>query len=286
MKNNGNLANEIQLSLGINHFTELCEIAKKYGTDKYQHGYTKIYNELLKDRKSNNVNIFEIGIYLGNSIKMWHDYFENGKIFGVDNGRLLPNSGVNISHINENPNEDDKKLLEGYVVSNFNFSWLENDRIKCAVADQRSEEQLESAMNHFGCKEFDLILDDGQHYQEHQQKSLGILFKNVKSGGFYIIEDISDIDDLLYGNIGYPYPQFWGQKRLDCTDCTFTFYKNYIQTGKIESDYMTEEEKKYLSDNVDYMFMFDGGVTKIDGTKVESNCFLREGSKTLVIKKK
>lgn len=281
------IENELNSAKEAKDFSELCEIGKKYGTDKHQHGYTKIYNELLKDKRNQNVSIFEIGIYFGNSIKMWHDYFENGKIYGIDNGRLLPNSGVVISHSNENPMEDDKKLLsEGYTVSNFKFNWLENSRIKCAVADQRSEEQLENAIKYFNCTEFDLILDDGQHYQEHQQKSLAILFKNVKSGGYYIIEDVSDIDDLLYGNCGYPYPQFWGQQRADCTDCTFTFYNNFIKNGTIESDYMTEDQKKYLLDNIDDMFMYDGGVTKIDGLKIQPNCHLREGSRTIVIKKK
>ena len=40
--------------------TELCEMAKKWHTDKEWHGYTKIYYEILKDIRKKPVDIFEI----------------------------------------------------------------------------------------------------------------------------------------------------------------------------------------------------------------------------------
>jgi hypothetical protein len=53
---------------------------------------------------------------------------------------------------------------------------------------------------------FDYIVDDGHHYQEHQQVSLGVLFEHVKPGGYYIIEDVASMDTLLKG-------KYWGQKK-------------------------------------------------------------------------
>jgi hypothetical protein len=29
----------------------MCELAKNFGTDKHDHGYTKIYDEIMKDKK-------------------------------------------------------------------------------------------------------------------------------------------------------------------------------------------------------------------------------------------
>ena len=139
-------------------------------------------------------------------------------------------------------------------------------------------------MSHFGCTQFDMILDDGQHFIDHQLKSFDILFKNVKPGGYYIIEDISHIDDLLYGRFGLPYPQFWGQKRSDCTDCTYHVFKTYINGGKLESDYISNVNN--IVDNIDDIFMYEGDSRRIDGTNIEANSSLRESSRTLVIKKK
>ena len=252
--------------------SDMYDIAKKYGTDKYQHGYTKIYYEIMKDKRYDPVSIFEIGIYMGNSIKMWHDFFPTGLVCGIDNGRLLPNTQVNLGNGNENPSDDDKNLLNNSsVVQNVGFDWIENDRIKCAVADQRSTEQLKSAFDHFGTDEFDFIVDDGHHFQEHQQKTLGLLFKNVKSGGYYIIEDICDLYDLQNGS-------FWGQKRSDAQDSTDYVFTKFIKEGILESDYMSPSEIGYVVDNIEDIFMYDccnRNDSPITGT-----------SKILVIKKK
>ena len=82
--------------------TEMCKIAKKYGTDKHQHGYTKIYYNLMKDKREESINIFEIGIYMGNSIKLWDEFFTNGLVCAIDNGRLLPNVSLRLGNSNEN----------------------------------------------------------------------------------------------------------------------------------------------------------------------------------------
>ena len=37
---------------------------------------------------------------------------------------------------------------------------------------------------------FDIIIDDGGHTMKQQQTSFGVLFKNVSSGGLYILEDL------------------------------------------------------------------------------------------------
>ena len=254
------------------HWNEMCEIAKKYGTDKHQHGYTKLYYEVMKDKRYEDISIFEIGIYMGNSIKLWHEFFQKGRIYGIDNGRIVPNTSIEPGYSNENPSVDDSRLqVEGEVVVNYNFNWLENNRIKCAVADQRSIEQIAKAFEYFGCNQFDFIIDDGQHYQEHQQKSLAMMFKNVKSGGFYIIEDVVNYEDMLTGS-------FWGQKRKDFTDATDLVFMNFLETGILKSDYMTEDEIKYITDNIDDIFMYD--------QSGRSNSPVNGTSKLLIIKKK
>lgn len=249
----------------------MCELAKHFGTDKHDHGYTKIYHEIMKDKKEQNISILELGIYQGSSIKMWHDYFKHGLICGTDNGRIVKYSKIKSSGSCENPSKDDIELLKEGNVFNTDFSWLENQRIKCYTADQRSYEQMKNAFNHFGTDMFDYILDDGHHFQEHQQKSLGLLFPHVKSKGFYIIEDIVCANSLRGG-------MFWGQNKKDCTDSTDDVFTKFIEHNILESDYMTTEQRDYIVDNIEDIHLWShGGHDKSPVTG---------SSKLLVIRKK
>src|SRR6185369_15852500 len=75
--------------------TPLCELAQKYGTDKYP-WYTPFYDLLLRDRRDSVRRVLEIGIGTpeamshvpnykpGASLRMWRDYFPNAAIVGID----------------------------------------------------------------------------------------------------------------------------------------------------------------------------------------------------------
>lgn len=251
--------------------TEMCSIARKYGTDKFTLGYTRVYDNIMRRDKDNHISILEIGIFTGASLRMWHEYFRNAKVCGIDNGRLVPNAGIKVSWVNENMSEDDKRLLNKSSVVKTDFSWIENDRIKCATADQRCGEQLESAFQYFGANSFDYIIDDGQHFQEHQQVSLGLLFPKIKPGGYYIIEDVIQHTNLLNG-------QFWGQKNQDCSDSTDSVMSNFIKTGTLSSPYLTCEQIKYITDNIADIFLYDA--------EGKSNSPISGSSKLLVLQKK
>lgn len=250
--------------------TEMCSMAVSNGTDKGGHGYTKIYNELMKNKREN-ADIFEIGVYFGNSLRLWRDYFKSGMVCGIDNGRLVPNSKINVGYSNENPSQDEIKLLSGEMIGQVDFSWIENDRIKCLIADQRYESDLEKAFSHFGVNQFDFIIDDGHHYQEHQQASLGILFKNVKSGGYYIIEDVAANENLRKGH-------YWGQKSEDLSDSTDSIFTKFINEGIFESMYIKDIDKNYILDNIEDVFMYDNNN--------QNNSPISGSSKLVVIKKK
>ena len=257
--------------------TPLCDIGFKYMTDKPGNGYTKVYYEIMEDKRNKPIDIFEIGIYFGASLRMWHEFFSNGTVYGIDNGRMLPGAKVLVGGMDGTKvnilSEDDVKLLqpEAKVEDYWDFSWIQNERIKCYIADQRSENQLEQAFKYFSCDTFDFILDDGQHFQEHQQKSLGILFPNVKPGGYYIIEDVVTQQGLIDG-------AFWGQKKKDGSDSTDYIFKRYLESGILESRYITEDQTEYIKDNIDDIFLFDNN--NKNGSPINGT------SKLLVIKKK
>jgi hypothetical protein len=143
---------------------KLSELARKYRTNKVDHNYTPFYERLFFDKK-NTTNFLEIGISEGSSLLMWQDYFKNATIFGLD--LFIPPSVIN------------------------------QPRIKYDIADQSSVEQLELSIKKWSTPEFDIIIDDGGHTVKQQKTSLETLWKYVKTGGIYIVEDLhTNIDHL------------------------------------------------------------------------------------------
>lgn len=97
--------------------------------------------------------ILEIGVQGGGSLKIWHDFFPDAEIVGVDVDEAC-------------------KSQEGHNIS-------------VVIGDQASVKFLETLGN------FDIIIDDGGHYMTQQQVSLKTLLTNqLNPGGLYVIEDL------------------------------------------------------------------------------------------------
>lgn len=138
----------------------LHSIGLKYGTDKaVPHNYLHVYEKHLNHLREKDVDILEIGVANGSSILMWHEYFKNGTINGID---------IN-SSVLKNPN-------------------LKNDsRIKLFIGNQTNRGFLNSS---FRDESLDVIIDDGGHTMEEQMISFAVFLRKLKSGGIYILEDL------------------------------------------------------------------------------------------------
>jgi len=155
---------------------DLTALANSAGTDKgtvtgLGHGYSLIYDLLFAGRRLEPLNICEIGLCIGGpevtsgsidrsvtdapSMRMWHEYFPNAKLYGVD-----------IS----------------------DFSELQTERFKFVRADCGDAGQLQKVVD-LGVP-FDVVIDDGSHAPFHQQRAFLSLFPTVRPGGLFIIEDI------------------------------------------------------------------------------------------------
>jgi len=155
---------------------DLTALANSAGTDKgtvagLGHGYSLIYDLLFAGRRLEPLNICEIGLCIGGpevttgsidrsvtdapSMRMWHEYFPNAKLYGVD-----------IS----------------------DFSELQTERFKFVRADCGDAAQLQKVVD-LGVP-FDVVIDDGSHAPFHQQRAFLSLFPTVRPGGLFIIEDI------------------------------------------------------------------------------------------------
>ena len=62
----------------------LTTIAKNHKTDKYEHGYTTVYENYFESLRDKNLRILEIGIADGKSLLTWSEYFKNSTIIGID----------------------------------------------------------------------------------------------------------------------------------------------------------------------------------------------------------
>jgi hypothetical protein len=147
--------------------TPLCEIAKRCATDKggYHHlagdtchTYTEVYWEMFNGKQDQIRSLLEVGIHYGASLRMWHDFFPNAQIYGMDS----------------------------------NYSTLiNNGRFHCKGVDQGNREELLLRMSEWGNRQFDVIVDDGSHEIAHQVITANALLPFVAPKGVYIIEDIT-----------------------------------------------------------------------------------------------
>jgi hypothetical protein len=206
---------------------DLEKIARETKTDKWQHEYTNHYSLWFEPIRHEKLKILEIGVYQGSSIRMWEKYFPNSKIYGVDNGRICPH------HVMDS---------------------LKSDRVITDYVDQSNRESLQKFIDKHG-GEFDIIIDDGFHYQEHQQVSWGFLFPYLKEGGLYVIEDLMLPCERYGGPVPESVPEGedgkWGIQDTDnFTDLTLNILIKLIANNKLNSPYMTDAEIKYIEDNI------------------------------------
>ena len=174
------------------------------------HNYTELYERLFFPWKDEPITIFEIGIAGGGSLKMWEGYFSKARIFAVD---ILPKSE------------------------------FDNARVKTLIADQANRDQLQAAIHTAG-GDIHILIDDGGHTMEQQQVSLGFLFKHVRPGGYYVIEDIHTSLPALW--------QGYGVERGGANS-TLRMLENFVKGTKpaIRSKYMRADEMTYLDEQID-----------------------------------
>ena len=70
----------------MDHLQDLTKLGIKYMTDKaYFHSFTEFYNNYFYQfQKLDNINILEIGIGEGGSLRMLNEFFPNANIYAID----------------------------------------------------------------------------------------------------------------------------------------------------------------------------------------------------------
>jgi 8-demethyl-8-alpha-L-rhamnosyltetracenomycin-C 2'-O-methyltransferase len=138
----------------------LDDIAIEHGTDKSSlfHNYCHKYERFLPFNRTENLNILEIGVAQGASLKMWSNFYPNSLVYGID---LSPKCWK--------PNS-------------------EYNNIKVLQGNQSNIDFLNDVSEKYG--PFDLVIDDGSHNTKHQYITFNCLVEYLKENGVYIIEDL------------------------------------------------------------------------------------------------
>lgn len=198
----------------------LIELSKIYvKTDKEQlHSYfSRVYEDILAPHKIYFKKICEIGVGDYDCLRIFKNYFENAELLGLD----IQNKNLQL---------EDRIFLEHFDQSNKE------------IVEEKSKKMTE----------YDLIIHDGSHVMFDQQITFCNFFNNsLKSKGIFIIEDLHT---SLYVLNDLNKHVYYGNKN-EIT--TLDLLKNFNDTGKINSDFLSKEECSILENNIEKIMIFD-----------------------------
>jgi len=194
------------------------------------HNYTIFYEKYFKKIRNREIKILELGSHEGRGLASLYYYFPNSKLCGA----------------NINP---------------FQMRY-HAERMDEIYIDVSSKKILKNFNKYFD-KEFDIIIDDASHNLKDILQTLPMLFKNLKAGGFYVIEDIN---------------QFEVFKNLNPTNEKLTpikILKLMKENKKVNSKFISEENIKYLKENISEYF-FERGEMEVNGINISDIVFLKK----------
>lgn len=174
--------------IAIHHQTDRASVFTR--TYAKPHDYARHYDKLFTPLRDEPVRMLEIGAAGGEGIKMWMDYFADpdARIYGVD--------------VIQNTNPWNTPGTTG--------------RYTFCQGDQSSDVFWKCFIATYGT-DWDIIIDDGGHFNDGIITSFIALWPHVKPGGFYAIEDLG----VAYGagsifvKPGFPNHIDWVKSLLD-----------------------------------------------------------------------
>ncbi len=216
----------------------LDDLFYQYGSDKADtfkqrqvqgHGFSKFYEQQLKHLKEKEIKILELGSFAGASSAAFAKYFENSSIYCFDiniSNFVFSSKNIHVYGLDINNEIKLKKILEKIKLdSNSNF--------------------------------FDIIIDDGSHYLSDILFSLKTLFKYVKKGGFYIIED-------------FKHPNYYDYNRNVEHILVDQVLANLQEKKIFNSTIIKNDDQVYLHNNINKIKIYKGNLKDSD------ICFLQK----------
>ena len=203
---------------GENFINQYAQPSKRESKKIIAHGYAKIYEKYLKDNKDGISNIIELGSFYGNASAAFFFYFKNAQIYSAD--------------INPDMYLYSSKRLENFFTDTSSRSSIEKNILNKNI-------------------KFDLIIEDASHMLKDQIISLFILFKTLKSGGLFIVEEIDFPEKREDMRIDQDFPDLK------------TILKKIMNKENFNSKYINENEKFFFLDNVETIEFYNGNINEV-----------------------
>ena len=168
-----------------NEKIKLAKILKAEGSDKStRHSYSDTYSDILVNLNATptivevgigsavpaNVGFMGPGYRAGASLRAWKKFLPDSHVIGadIDESTLAPQEGLVLRHI-----------------------------------DQSDSQSLRNFADFLGLQTCDLIVDDGLHSPLAAVNTFTALWPCVKTGGFFVIEDMSSPLKSFYRDLAY-----------------------------------------------------------------------------------
>ncbi len=203
---------------GENFINQYAQPSKQDNKKIISHGYAKIYEKYLKNDKDKISSVIELGSFYGNASAAFFFYFKNAQIYSAD----------------INP---DMYLYRSKRLKNF-------------YTDTSSKSSIEKNILSKNIK-FDLIIEDASHMLKDQIISLFTLFKTLKAGGLFIVEEIDFPEKREDMRINQDFPDLK------------TILKKVVKKEKFNSKYINEDEKLFFLNNVESIEFYNGNINEI-----------------------
>jgi hypothetical protein len=135
-----------------------------HGTKKLPH-YFDVYTDYLHGWRHRSFSMLELGVYRGESLRMWRNYFPRATIYGLD---IDPDSA---------------RRADGF---------------KVFTGSQTDPEFLGHVLDEIG-PDLRVVIDDASHVTAFTMASFEAIFPRLASGSIYFIEDLG----LTYDDQGW-----------------------------------------------------------------------------------
>ena len=226
------LKKKINIDLDNIQKKTLDELLSHYSSDKADifsktnesgHGFSKLYAQHLDHLKNKNIKILEIGSFAGASAAAFSKYFTKSNIYCFDvniSNFIYSSKNIHVYGLNINNENEVKKILKNIALeTNSNF--------------------------------FDIIIDDGSHYLSDILFSLKNLFRYVKKGGVYIIED-------------FKHPNYYEYNRNIKHILVDQVLENLQKKILFNSNVISNDVQSYLQKNIGKIDIYRGNLKDSD----------------------
>jgi hypothetical protein len=176
------------------------------------HDYLRRYEPFFAPLREQPIKFLEVGVERGWSAQVWLEYFTKAQIHGVD--------------INTMP-------------------LMQNDRFHFSRGDQTSKAFWEVFLVGRG-GDWDIVIDDGAHTTKSILVTLEMLLPQVRSGGYYIIEDLSCAYMQGYQEAAMPNQMDYVKQLLDDIGAQQTYHPAHWEPLKFPAGAMPGRQIEWL----------------------------------------